>query len=82
MRSTVSVRWQTVIPRRIREALKIEPRMKLEWEIKDGIIIVYPIPSDPVQATRGILKGRGPTTQSLLTERGRQRKQEQKREKI
>ena len=81
MRSTVSVRWQTVIPRQIRETMKIEPQMKLDWELKDGMIIIHPIPSDPVGAARGMLKGRGPTTRNLLAERQLQRKKERKREK-
>ncbi|MFQ6015242.1 MAG: AbrB/MazE/SpoVT family DNA-binding domain-containing protein [Anaerolineae bacterium] len=80
MQTTVSVRWQTVIPRQIREVLGIKPKTKLEWQVKDGVIIVYPIPPDPVRATRGMLKGRGPTTQTLLVERRLQREKEQAQE--
>jgi AbrB family looped-hinge helix DNA binding protein len=49
MRSTVSVRWQTVIPQEAREALKLEPNSKLEWEVKDGFLIVHPIPTNPIR---------------------------------
>mgnify|MGYP001048089596 CR=1 FL=1 len=77
MRTTVSVRGQTVIPRRIREALGITPATQLEWQIKDGVILVFPLPSDPVRAAVGILKGRGPTTEELLIERKIQREREQ-----
>ena len=77
MRTTVSVRGQTVIPRRIREALGITPATQLEWQIKDGVILVFPLPSDPVRAAVGILKGRGPTTEELLIERKTQREREQ-----
>ncbi len=50
MTTTVSVRWQTVIPREVREAFKIEPKSKLEWEVRDGCIYIYPIPADPIRA--------------------------------
>ncbi|MEA3459993.1 MAG: AbrB/MazE/SpoVT family DNA-binding domain-containing protein [Chloroflexota bacterium] len=77
MRTTVSVRGQTVIPRPIREALGITPATQLEWRVKDGVILAFPIPSDPVRAAVGVLKGRGPTTEELLAERKMQREKEQ-----
>jgi hypothetical protein len=58
----------------------IVPQIKLEWQIKDGVIVVYPIPPDPVQAAVGILKGQGPTTDDLLAERRQERQREQDRE--
>ena len=76
MQSTVSVRWQTVIPREIRRQLGIEPRSKLEWELKDGFIQVRPIPADPVRASLGLLESRGLSTESLLEERRRERVRE------
>jgi predicted nucleic acid-binding protein len=51
MQSTVSVRGQTVIPRHIREQLKITPATKLDWNVKNGVIIVLPLPSDPVHTS-------------------------------
>lgn len=80
MKTTVSVRGQTVVPREIRECMGIVPQIKLEWQIKDGVIVVYPIPPDPVQAAVGILKGQGPTTDDLLAERRQERQREQDRE--
>jgi AbrB family looped-hinge helix DNA binding protein len=76
MQTTVSVRGQTVIPRPIRKALGITPATQLHWTIKDGVIIVLPIPADPVQAAVGILKGRGPTSTDLLAERKAEREKE------
>lgn len=73
MQSTVSVRGQTVIPRHIREALGITPNTRLEWTIKDGVIIVQPVPLDPVGVSIGILRGRGLSTADLLEERKRER---------
>jgi len=52
-----SVRGQTVIPRPIRKALGITPATQLHWTIKDGVIIVLPIPADP--SRRGYSQGMG-----------------------
>ena len=76
MRSTVSVRWQTVIPQEVREALGIEPNSKLDWEVKDGYILVHPLPSNPVRAARGMFKDGGPSVEDLLAERRRERARE------
>ncbi len=77
MKSSVSVRWQTVIPYEVREALKIEPNSKLEWEVKDGYTVVYPVPVNPVRASLGFFKkiipaeDRVSMTDELLIERRR-----------
>ncbi|HET9210100.1 MAG TPA: AbrB/MazE/SpoVT family DNA-binding domain-containing protein [Thermoanaerobaculia bacterium] len=76
MKSTVSVRWQTVIPQEAREALKLEPNSKLEWEVKDGFLIVHPLPANPIRAARGMLKNGGPSVDDLLAERRRERERE------
>ena len=81
MKSTVSIRGQTVVPREIREKMGIEPQSKLEWQIVDGQIIVTPIPPDPVRASVGLLKGKGLTTEDLLAERKKERQREQDEEK-
>jgi hypothetical protein len=58
----------------------IVPQTRLEWQIREGVIVVYPIPPDPIQAAVGLLKGQGPTTDDLLAERGRERRREQEQE--
>ena len=73
MRSTVSVRWQTVIPHEVREALGIEPNSKLEWEVMNGYIVVHPLPANPIRAARGMFKEEGPSVEDLLAERKRER---------
>jgi AbrB family looped-hinge helix DNA binding protein len=80
MKTTVSTRGQTVVPREIRERMGIAPQTRLEWQIKDGVIIVYPIPPDPIQAAVGVFEGVGPTTSDLLAERQRERRREHDRE--
>jgi AbrB family looped-hinge helix DNA binding protein len=81
MKTTVSVRWQTVIPQEVREALRIEPNSKLEWEVRDGCIVVYPIPVDPIRAARGMFREGGPTTEDLLKERRRDLEREEEAER-
>ena len=81
MKTTVSVRGQTVVPREIRKQMGIGPQTKLEWQIRDGVIVVYPIPPDPIEAAVGVFKGQGPTTDNLLAERQRERQREQDKNK-
>ncbi len=59
MESKVSVRGQTVIPKEIRKALGITENSRLYWKIQDGVIQVLPLPADPVQASLGLLRGKG-----------------------
>jgi AbrB family looped-hinge helix DNA binding protein len=80
MKTTVSARGQTVVPQEIRERMGIVPQTRLEWQIREGVIVVYPIPPDPIQAAVGLLKGQGPTTDDLLAERQRERRREDNQE--
>ena len=75
MQSKVSERGQTVIPREIRKAFQMNAKTRLEWVIRDGTIVVYPLPTDPVRGSFGILKGlRGVSTSALLAERKAEKK--------
>ncbi len=76
MKTTVSVRGQTVIPHEIREALEIHPQSKVEWELRAGGAFLRPVPKDPVRACVGLLRGRGLGTSTLLEERRRERARE------
>lgn len=69
MRSVVSVRGQTVIPSEIRARFGIVPGIQLDWAADDGVIIVRPIPRDPIQGLVGLWKGVGISTEDLLAER-------------
>lgn len=81
MKSKVSVRGQTVIPKGIREALGITPETTLHWNLRNGYIVVHPVPKDPVAASVGILRGKGPTVAELLQERRREREWEEELER-
>ena len=78
--SKVYERGQTVIPKRIREALAIESGARLHWQVHEGVIQVIPVPANPVRALRGLLKGTGYTFARFLRERQLEREAERRRE--
>ena len=53
--STVSTKYQVVIPRRVRDALGIEPGQKVQVILYEGRIELIPI--KPIRKSRGFLKG-------------------------
>ena len=75
MRSKVSAKGQTVIPREIRTALGITPKTVLHWKLEDGVITVHPLPEDPVRASFGVLRGKG-TFEEFMEHRKRERARE------
>ncbi len=79
MRSRVSVRGQTVIPKDIRKAFDITPDKILQWEVTNGHIVVFPLPADTVRASVGILKGKW-SFADFLKEREVDRVEERSRE--
>jgi AbrB family looped-hinge helix DNA binding protein len=78
--SKVYERGQTVVPKRIREALAIESGARLQWQVREGVIQVIPVPSNPVRALRGLLKGTGYTYARFLRDRQLEREAERRRE--
>ena len=78
--SKVYERGQTVVPKRIREALAIESGARLQWQVREGVIQVVPVPANPVQALRGLLKRTGYTYARFLRERQLEREAERRRE--
>lgn len=55
MNSTVTVKYQTTIPKAVREQLGISINDALEWVVKKGKAVVRPVHSDFL-AYRGIIK--------------------------
>jgi AbrB family looped-hinge helix DNA binding protein len=76
MKSVMSTKGQTVIPKEIRDALGLKPGTKLAWSLNDRSVTVIPIPSDPVGALRGLLKDSGYTYDDFLRERNEERERE------
>lgn len=69
MKTTVSTRYQTVIPTELRKKFKIKSNSKLEWIDGGSVMVVFPIPEDPIGSLRGMLQGRD-FTRAFLKERG------------
>jgi AbrB family looped-hinge helix DNA binding protein len=67
MRSTITVKGQTVIPAAIRRQFGLSPADRLEWFVENNIIHVIPVKLDPIAALRG--QGQGGATDRLLRER-------------
>lgn len=43
MKSAVTSKFQTTIPKKVRESLKLSINDTLEWKVEDGKITVYPV---------------------------------------
>lgn len=53
--TTISPKYQVVIPKEVREKLRLESGQKMTVVTKGGV--VYLIPEKPLNAFRGFLKG-------------------------
>ncbi len=78
--SRVYERGQTVVPKRIRDAMAVQEGSTLVWELQDGVAHVVAIPKDPVRALYGIMKDKGPTFEEYLAERNAERQRERELE--
>lgn len=81
MRTKISTRWQTVVPKEVRKELEIGPDWTLSWEVREGVAVVVPIPPDPVRASLGMFKDSGISVEELLEERRRERERERELER-
>jgi AbrB family looped-hinge helix DNA binding protein len=69
MQTSVTQRWQTVIPAAVRRRHGIRSGDRLVWLDDGQVIRVVPVPADPVQALRGIGRGEGLVERLLATRR-------------
>lgn len=53
--TTISTKFQIVIPKDVREKLHLEPQQRLQVSEKGGVITL--IPEVPLKSLKGILKG-------------------------
>jgi len=75
MQTTVTKRWQTVVPALIRKRYKISEGDILVWVDDGETIRIVPVPSDPLKALRGRGVGEDLVTQ-LLADRAEDRRRE------
>ena len=55
MHTTISSEYQVVMPKPVRERLKLKPKQKLTLSEKDGMLIL--IPQVTLESLQGIAKG-------------------------
>ena len=53
--TTISSKYQIVIPKEIRERMRLTPRQRLQVLEKGGIIAL--VPEVPLKSLKGVLKG-------------------------
>ncbi|MBT4268015.1 MAG: AbrB/MazE/SpoVT family DNA-binding domain-containing protein [Deltaproteobacteria bacterium] len=59
MKSTVTSKFQTTIPKAIREGLKLSVNDTLDWELKNGRVILKPVQSKFLGHRNSIRVGTG-----------------------
>jgi AbrB family looped-hinge helix DNA binding protein len=59
MQSKITSKFQTTIPKVIRQNLKLSVHDTLEWKIEQGRIIVYPAQKDFLKFRNAIKLGQG-----------------------
>ena len=59
MKSTITSKFQTTIPKAVREGLKLSINDTLDWELKNGKVILKPIHSKFLNHRNTISVGKG-----------------------
>lgn len=59
MKSAITSKFQTTIPKIIRETVKLSIHDTLEWKLEDGKITVYPVQKNFLQYQNYIKTGPG-----------------------
>ena len=65
-----TVKGQVVIPADLRKRFNIKKGTRLAISEGEGnVIVLRPVPDDPIEASRGMLKGKSSLTRALLRDR-------------
>jgi AbrB family looped-hinge helix DNA binding protein len=65
-----TIKGQVIIPAELRKKHKIKKGSKVcIYEGKEDTIILKPVPEDPIEASKGILKGKTSLLKALLRDR-------------
>jgi AbrB family looped-hinge helix DNA binding protein len=59
MKSAITSKFQTTIPKKVRESAKLSIHDTLEWKLEDGKITVYPVQKNFLQYQNYIKTGPG-----------------------
>ena len=70
MIANATVKGQVVIPAELRKKYKIKKGSKVNiYEGEGNVIIIRPLPEDPIEASKGMLKGKTSILKALLKDR-------------
>ena len=59
MQSVITSKFQTTIPKAVRENLKLSVRDALEWKIEGGKVVIYPAQKKFLQYKNTVKTGKG-----------------------
>ncbi len=65
MKSTITSKFQTTIPKAIREELKLSINDTLDWELKNGKVTLKPVHSKFLDHRNTISVGKGNITEDI-----------------
>ena len=69
MKSIITSKYQTTIPKAIRESLGLAVKDALEWKIENGKVYLYPVKSNFLKHKNSIKTGRGNIADDIETAR-------------
>jgi AbrB family looped-hinge helix DNA binding protein len=69
MNSTVTTKYQTTIPKAVREKMGISVNDSLEWIVEKGRIVVHPVRSDFLRYQGSVKTGVGDIAADILSAR-------------
>ncbi len=70
MIAKATIKGQVVIPADLRKKFNIKKGSKVSiYEGEDNVIIIRPLPEDPIEASKGMLKGKPSILKALLKDR-------------
>ena len=72
----ISRKGQLLIPKSYRDKTGIKPEGKVALSVDRNKLIVNPLPDDPIEASRGFLKGGSSLGEVLLKDRRAEREKE------
>jgi AbrB family looped-hinge helix DNA binding protein len=68
--SKATIKGQVIIPAPLRKKFNIKKGTRVSITEGEGnVILIKPLPDDPIEASRGILKGKTSLIKSLIKER-------------